>query len=482
MQKLSKLAAAGTAAQWLPLAILPVLVACGGGKEDGSTTARTLAAPAERVQALAATTPAVGSLALVSSTATGLARPGDVCATSADGGLILFSSASDTVVSGDNNAGATDLFLKNLRTGAVTRVSTTSSGGPVFRDSSCLGMTPDGRNVALMTATGGSGPYQFPPSGAESAIFVKNLVTGAFTRVTPPIASLPNTAGYQFAGLSNDGLRVAFVALPTTTYLGGYETIANGPARLIVSDLSNPAAVRFIALDAQARLSLQQGAVVGDALLSPDGRQVAFSTQADITEVGDNNGKNDAFLLTVDTLALRQVNTDVSGTAITAPSPFGPSFGLQAFIGQGRRLVFNIGGDSSAGPAGLYAKNLDSGELRPLLATASLPISGNGIRLDISLSDAGAAAAFVRRTGNSQTGQNLATLRNLVTGQESSVATTAAGVASNGTTTTGVLISADGSTAAFANNGRNLVGTNRNFELRVYAKTVAVTSAAGASR
>ncbi len=392
---------------------------------------------------------------------------------------MLFSSPSETVVSGDNNAGATDLFLKNLRSGAVTRVSTTSTGGPVLRSSSCLGMTPDGRAVALMTETGGSGPCQFPPLGAGSAIFVKHLVTGVLTRATPPRASLPTTEAYRFAGLFSDGLRVGFLALPTTTYLGGDEAPANGPARLLVSDLSNPVAVRFINLEAQARFTVPQGALYGDAMLAPDGRSVVFSTQVNYTELGDNNGKNDAFSVQVDSLALRQVNTDVSGNVITSTGAFGPTIGVQGFIGQGRRVVLYIGGDCSAGAAGLVAKNLDSGVLQPLLATAGLPVSGAGYRVDIALNDAGSAAACVRRTGNSLTGQNLATLRNLQAGQEQNVVRTTAGVASNGTTTTttGALISADGRTVAFANNGSNLSGSNRNGELRVYAKTVAAAAA-----
>lgn len=459
---------------WLAAGMVPLLVACGGGADEGVLAPpQALAADTERRQRLASTAPAVGTLALVSATAAGEVRPGDVCAVSADGSLVLFSSSSDTVVSGDNNAGATDLFLKNLRTSAVTRVSTTSTGGPVLRSSTCLGMTPDGRAVALMTETGSSGPYQFPPVGAESAIFVKNLVTGALTRATPPRASLPTTQGFRFAGLSSDGLRVGFLALPTTTYLGGYENQANGPARLIVSDLSNPAAVRFINLEAQARFTVPQGAVYGDAMLAPDGRKVVFSTQVNYPELGDNNGKTDAFVVDVDSLALRQVNTDVSGNVVTtAGTLFGPAIGVQGFIGQGRRVVLYIDGDSSAGPAGLFAKHLDSGVLQPLLATAGLPVNGVGYRLDIALNDAGTAAAYVRRTGNSLTGQNLATLRDLQTGQEQNVARTTAGVASNGTTTTAALISADGSTVAFANNGKNLSGTNRNGELRVYAKTV----------
>jgi Tol biopolymer transport system component len=462
---------------WWPAAMLPILVACGGGGLAEAPATQALGADDGRAQSLATNTAAVGSLALVSSTSTGAARAGDLCAISADGNLVLFSNNSDNVVAGDANNFAADLFLKNRLTGGVFRVSTSSTGGQL-RAATCLGMTSDGRSVALMTDSPGSSAFDFPVLVAEPTIYVKNTVTGTLTRVTPPAASLPTTRGFQFAGLSDDGLRVAFIALPTSTYLGGYETIANGPARMMVADLSNPAAVRYINLESKVRLSLTQASVYGDVLLSPDGRDLAFSTRENYPEVGDSNGKNDAFLLNIDSATLRQVNTDSSGNVISSPGSFGNAFGTQAFIGRGRKLVLFVDGDSSAGPSGLYTKNLDSGEFSLVLATAGLPVSRSFSRIDVSLPDDGKAAVFVRRLGNSQTGTNVPTLRNLITGAESNVATTAAGVASNGTTTTQALIAANGGTVAFSNNGRNLVGTNRNFELRTYAKTVAAAPAA----
>src|SRR6185295_18074399 len=46
---------------------------------------------------------------------------------SANGRYVLFDSNATNLVSGDTN-GASDVFLKDLQTGSVTRVSTDSSG------------------------------------------------------------------------------------------------------------------------------------------------------------------------------------------------------------------------------------------------------------------------------------------------------------------------------------------------------------------
>jgi hypothetical protein len=467
---------------WGAVSLVLLLSACGGGTDpeaDATATADGLQAADSRAGTLAVQTPAVGTLRLASATASGQARYGNVCATSADGNLVLFTSYQDNVVAGDTNF-ANDLFLKNLSTGAVRRVSTTSSGGAMASESTCLGMSRDGQFVALQTLTGGSGAYQFPAVAAESAIFVKNLTTGALVRATPPRATVPTTQGFAFAGLSDDGMRLAYRAVATTTYLGGYQTVVNGPVRLFVSDLSNPAAVRQIDLQATARLTTDLGGDVdGSVLLSPDGRSVAFSTSADYPELGDTNNRFDLYLLNLDSLAVRRINTDVSGNAVSV-SGVDPRYGVQGFMGQGRRVAFYIPSDSSAGPKGLFAKHLDTGVLQPLLATGNLTgINQTRSTLDVSLSDAGTAAVYVLRSGNSQNGSNIPKLRNLVTGQEQNVATTSTGSAvGTATTTTGALISADGSSVAFSNSGNNVLGTNRNGELRAYVKTVAAPAVA----
>ena len=476
----------GLVRAWLALAALPLLAACGGGAVDtdeGTAGALNRDVPEDRAQALSAGTPALGTLLLASSTSTGQARSGNTCGVSADGSQVLFTSTGNLI--GTNSNFLTDLYVKNVRTGAISRANTFPNGGRVGvgNPATCLGMTPDARFVAFSVVLPGGGVFDFPPTPTEPVIYVKDVSTGALVRATPALASVPTTANWQFAGLSQDGKRLAFIALPTSTYQGGYVTLANGPARLMVSDLSNPAAVRTINLEAQAPLSLNQASVFGDALLSPDGSQVAFSTQANVTAAGDTNGIFDTFMVQVDTGELRRINTDGSGNTVVGGSStnlFGTLLGLQAFINQGRSLVVSLSGNTNVGPAGLYAKRLDTGALRLLMATAGLPINTSFLKPDITVSDAGTSAVYVRRTGNSQTGQNVPTLRNLLTGQETRVDITPTGVVSNGLTTTAALISADGTTVAFSNDGRNLVGSNRNRELRAYTKTVAAAPAAAA--
>ena len=99
---------------------------------------------------------------------------------SPDGTKIAFSSDASNLVAGDtNNRG--DIFVKDLASGAVTRVSTNAAGGqgeggigsqhPVF--------SPDGSKIAFDSFASNLVPG---PDNFVNGIFVKDLVTGAITR------------------------------------------------------------------------------------------------------------------------------------------------------------------------------------------------------------------------------------------------------------------------------------------------------------
>ena len=140
-------------------------------------------------------------------------------AISADGDLVLFYSARADLVAKDTN-GAVDVFAKRMSTGAVTRVSTTATGGDLPRAATgpALALTPDGRS-ALFPATGSTGPtvlYRKTLSGAGAGdVAVVSTVT---------VAGRPTEFGvYRDAGdvdLSDDGRYVVLVTsnkIDTTT-------------------------------------------------------------------------------------------------------------------------------------------------------------------------------------------------------------------------------------------------------------------------
>ena len=399
------------------------------------------------------------TLALASATASGQAVSGDVCAVSADGGKVLFTSAVDTLVSGDTRPFLADIYLKDFNGNGVTRAVTTSS-----RTLTCLGMTPNANSVAFIADAPNGRVDVLGNSGTELAIMVQNRSTGQQTRVTPLLSAFPNVSAYQFAGMSDDGSRVAFIAQPTRV-CSGYDCIATGPARMLLRDLLSGA---LINLESQVRFTTSQGSADGEALLSPNGRSLAFSSRAAYAQEGDTNPGSDVYALDIASGTVRLVNTDAAGVQITLA---GPSFGLQSFLAGSSKIAFYALFPTSVGPGGVYVKDLVTGALKRVL-DANLA-SVDGFHAQLSFSDDGRRVAYVERSGGGQTYQALPLVVDLVTGARVNVATLTNGTVGNGNTTTGVLLSSDGRAAAYGNNSTNLLGGSSALggaELRVYRK------------
>jgi Tol biopolymer transport system component len=469
---------------WLAAAT-SVLAACGGGGSpdteladvNASTTASTsttsnnttrlsvataAATPADEAPVRAsAAAPAVGTLRLVSTDSAGRAanQGATGCGISADGNVVAFVSASGNLVVGDNDQ-RDDVFVKNLTTGVTIRASLSDFAnnvqlsGPV----TCGGLSANGRYVVFGADTPVPAPgtlYGLPP---EPALFVRDLSSGRVTRITPPLASLPFTAGFTFQAISDNGQRVAFLAQPTTRYLGGYLTVADGPARPFVYDISS-GGLRNLSnvINLASGPDLQLGLDISTLALSSDGSQLAFATPINQPRAGDNNGNLDVFVLNLANDALRSV--------------FSPAAFIYGFRANDTQLLYRSNAASSLGVDGIYASTLSTGAVQVRVADrpgfALTDFGADPTRL--SFSGDGFGVAFSRYAN----GRDEAFARRLNTGQEQRLAVTAAGVVGNGRTTYGALLSADGSNALFNSDATNLVRLPRGtFPYQVYVKTV----------
>ncbi|NJN00214.1 MAG: WD40 repeat domain-containing protein, partial [Aquincola sp.] len=258
---------------WTVLACAAI-TACGGGTQDAGDSVATTADTETRVTIASAASPGAVRLASANEAGTPGTTGGQVCAISGDGQEVLMDSASNNLVPGDGNF-QRDLFLKNLDTGAVTRVNTSATGVPIVNRLTCHGMSQDGTWVVFTADSGGSGQVYVPGAEVEPTLMLKNTRTGELLRVSPPRSSLPNVSSFTFGSITTDGSRVAFIAQPTTTYQGPYSYAALGPARLLVYDRPQRQVLDLSAtalLDAGPGLFYQAN---NRAVISPDGSQVA---------------------------------------------------------------------------------------------------------------------------------------------------------------------------------------------------------------
>lgn len=125
---------------------------------------------------------------------------------------VAFRSSADNLIRGDTNGEGdprrgTDVFIKDLRSGMVTRVSTTSYGkqmaGEPPRDESAVQWAPNGRMVAFRFATASR-------QSSSGAVFIKHLSSGRLEPLIPREFRFPRSPVVEGYVFSPDGKRIAF--------------------------------------------------------------------------------------------------------------------------------------------------------------------------------------------------------------------------------------------------------------------------------
>ena len=269
---------------------------------------------------------------------------------SPDGTKLAFISAASNLVAGDTNQ-AQDVFIKDLVTGAVTRVSTDASGHQVNGNASSVLFSPDGSKVAITTAA------DMVPGDINggSDVYLKDLVTGAVTRVsTDPAGTAGNGVGGAFAtAFSPDGSKVLFFS--ANSDLVPNDT--NGSLDVFIKDLTTGVITR-VSTDASGAQGNGQSV---RGFFSPDGKEVMFSTSAANIAPGASDANSQVVLKDLATGAITLVSTNVSGTignSGTGADQFSPGGGQVLIESAASNFV---PGDTN-GANDLFLKTLGGGD------------------------------------------------------------------------------------------------------------------------
>ncbi|WP_462203902.1 TolB family protein [Frankia sp. CcWB3] len=126
---------------------------------------------------------------------------------SGDGTKVAFSSPATNLVPDDTN-GLTDIFLKDLVTGKLTRVSTDQDGRQFDRTATAPWISQDGTTVVFSAFYATDVSPGVP--GAISDIFVKRLDTGSLALVSTNSDGASINYSAQFPTISTDGSQVVF--------------------------------------------------------------------------------------------------------------------------------------------------------------------------------------------------------------------------------------------------------------------------------
>jgi len=226
-------------------------------------------------------------------------------AISRGGRFVAFTSSASNLVPGDAN-GVDDIFVHDLLTGAVERVSVRSDGAEANGPSEVPDISADGRFVAFWSEASNLVPGD---ANGVADVFVHDRLTQQTERVS--LADDETEANGDSFGLaiSGDGRFVAFCSNASNLVPGD----SNGRSDIFRRD-------RLLGITIRA--SVSSAGVEGDGTscmnsagdISTDGRFVTFPSIATNLVPDDTNGRNDVFVRDVDAGVTERVSVSTAGS------------------------------------------------------------------------------------------------------------------------------------------------------------------------
>ena len=311
-------------------------------------------------------------------------RASDSAAISADGRIVAYRSAATNLVSGDTN-GYTDIFVHDLQTSATTRVSLASGSAQGLFDHWMPAVSADGRYVAFTSNSVNLVPED---KNRQTDVFVRDRVAATTSRASVTSTGGDPNAVSQRPSISADGRYVAFQSIATNLVPG--DTNAVSDVFLRDRQAGTTRRVSTAASGAQGNAASQA------AMVSGDGRYVAFDSQASNLGGSDTNGTWDVYVHD------RHLNRMARGSVATTTGAQGNNASTGAALSNdGRYLLFRssasnlVGGDTN-GVVDAFVRNQGAPQFADLALTktdAADPVDSNeDVTYTLTVSSVGTAS------------------------------------------------------------------------------------------
>jgi hypothetical protein len=381
------------------------------------------------------------------------------------GTLVAFASEAENLVPGGDVNEASDIFVKDLTTGLVQRISMGLGGFQANASSLNPVFSPTGGKIAFVSQA----DNLVADDGNEAQdIFIWS--NGTITRVSTN-ADGEEAVGYSDApAFSSDGTKLVFVSSARNLV---DEDDDNGATDIFVKDLLSGQIVRVnkSASGEEAHGDGEGGGYSYQPIFSPDASRVAFVSIADNLVSGDTNDVTDVFVKTLTgTPSGAIVRVSVSATNVEANASsydpaFSPDGGRVAFTSFASNLLggdvnnaFNLPGDDN-NASDIFIKNLSDGSVT-LVSTNAAGAQADGNSWGAVFSPDGARIFFLSDASNLVAGDNNGStdifVKDLFTGAIARISTDSSGVEANDDVLQFVL-SPDGNHIAFSSSATNLV-------------------------
>ncbi|HEV8113151.1 MAG TPA: hypothetical protein VGR31_10275 [Planctomycetota bacterium] len=221
---------------------------------------------------------------------------------SPDGRFVAFVSLASNLVPGDTND-LGDVFVHDRQTGMTERISVDSNGAEADMFSAAASFfSADGRYVVFASFATNLVPGD--TNGTED-VFVRDRLAGTTERVSVGAGGAEQNGEAEYCSISGDGRYVAFASAATN--LVPLDT--NGMWDIFVRDRQ---------LGVTTRVSVSSSGVEANGAsysprLTPDGRYVAFTSDASNFVPGNPSGTTHAFVHDCATGAIVQADVEGNG-------------------------------------------------------------------------------------------------------------------------------------------------------------------------
>jgi Tol biopolymer transport system component len=245
---------------------------------------------------------------------------------SADGRYVAFESGASNLVKGDTNH-LTDIFVYDLKTGEMKRVSVAPDGTQANGASHNGMISGSGRFVAFFSEANNLAAGSLPGMG----VYLHDLETGKTVSISAAQGIVVEYA--TPLAINADGRYVVFLG----GHMPKYPQDVEDYGLYLYDRLSGTA--EYLVKELKGRLPINLGYAPS---ISADGRYVAFESTATNLVSGDNAGYNSIFVLDRQTGTIRRVsvssqNVEADGTSSD------PSISADGqhvvFVSEARNLV-----------------------------------------------------------------------------------------------------------------------------------------------
>ena len=229
---------------------------------------------------------------------------------SGDGRYVMFKSAANNLVSGDTNV-EDDIFLHDRQTHQTIRVNVSSDGEQANGYSQNASISQDGKFIVFES---GANNLIVGDNNNKDDAFIYNRETSEISLVSITYNGLQGNESSAPTGVSKDGRYVVFCSSSTNMV----ENDNNGRSDIFVRDRQAGQTTRVSVSSSGQESDWNQGV----AIISLDGRYVVFQSYSPILVEGDTNECSDIFVHDRQTSTTKRISVSSDGTQANDNSLF----------------------------------------------------------------------------------------------------------------------------------------------------------------